>query len=83
MGDYLEMSDCTIEYEHYRHVFDEATLMRYGSPHFSDKEAGDALREIIRGHAEQASRPDPERLSQQAVSRLFEQTRMFDVDEPI
>jgi hypothetical protein len=32
---------------HYRHVFTEQTLMRWPSPHFSDKEAGEELRKTV------------------------------------
>ncbi|MCL5279436.1 MAG: hypothetical protein M1376_05980 [Planctomycetes bacterium] len=32
---------------HYRHVFDEQTLMKWTSPHFSPKEAGEALRDTV------------------------------------
>ena len=39
--------DC--EFAHYQHVFDEADLIKYGSPHFSSKEAGEQFRAIILG----------------------------------
>ena len=39
--------DC--EFAHYQHVFDEADLIKYGSPHFSSKEAGEQLRARILG----------------------------------
>ncbi len=32
---------------HYRHVFDEQTLMKWTSPHFSPKEAGEELRTVV------------------------------------
>lgn len=32
---------------HYRHVFTEQTLMRWSSPHFSDNEAGEELRQVV------------------------------------
>lgn len=40
-----------VVFSHFRHVFDEPALMRWTSPHFSDKEAGDELRQIVLGSA--------------------------------
>ena len=41
------MTNIQVDFNWYEHTFDDSTLMKYGSPHFSSKDAGDILSEIV------------------------------------
>ena len=43
----MKPAEVSVRYGHYRREFTEATMMRYGSPHFSKKEAGEWLRKDV------------------------------------
>lgn len=40
-----------VKFEHYRVELSDEELRRYGSPHFSDKEAGEVLQKVVIGRA--------------------------------
>lgn len=37
------MKTVEVDFQHYQYTFEDADLIRYGSPHFSDKEIGESL----------------------------------------
>src|SRR4051794_6577371 len=44
-----------VSFEHWRYTFPDALLARYGSPHYSRKEAGDVYADHVSTSAEQAA----------------------------